>query len=54
MPVRKFEWDEKNSKVFDEIKQAVANIAKIINYNPERENQLKCDASHSGLGATLE
>ena len=30
MPVRKFDWEEKQSIIFDEIKQAVANNAKII------------------------
>ena len=54
MSVKKFDWEEKHSIIFDEIKQAVANIAKINFYNPARETQVKCYASHSGLGATLE
>ena len=44
----------KHSIIFDEIKKAVANIAKINYYNPAKHTQVKCDASHSGLGATFE
>ena len=40
-------------KNFDEIKEAVANIATINYYNPAKDTQDKCDASHSGHGATL-
>ena len=40
--------------MFEEIKQAVANIAKLNYYDPTRETRVKCDASHSGLGASLE
>ena len=36
------------------IKTAVANITKIHYYDPKRATRVKCDASHSGLGATLE
>ena len=54
MPVQKFEWQEKHSVIFDEIKKAVANIAKINYYNPEKDTPVKCNANHSGLGATLE
>ena len=32
----------------------MANNAQINNYNPSRDTRVKCDASNSGLGATLE
>ena len=54
MPLKKFGWEEKHSKILDEIKKARANIAKINYYNPANDTPVKCDASHSGLGATLE
>ena len=54
VPVKKFEWRLEYTEVFEEIKQAVANIAKLNYYDPAREIRVKCDASHSGLGASLE
>ena len=54
LPVKKFEWGEKHSLIFEKIKTAVANIAQINYYDPQKETRVKCDASHSGLGATLE
>ena len=32
----------------------MASIAQISYYDPLKESRVKCDASHSGLGATLE
>ena len=32
----------------------MARIAQINYYNPLKDTRVKCDASHSGLGATLE
>ena len=49
LPVKKFDWDSKLSVAF---KKAVANIALLNCYNPSKETRVKCDASHSGLGAT--
>ena len=40
--------------MFDAIKKAVANITKVHYYDANRETRVKCDASHDGLGATLE
>ena len=48
-PVKKYEWG--NSLIFEEIKKAVAQIHY---YDLKKDNRVKCDASHSGLGATLE
>ena len=54
LPVKKLEWGEEHSRIFEEIKTAVARIAQIHYYDPKRDTRRKCDASHSGLGATLE
>ena len=52
--VKKFEWGEEHSEIFELIKTAGANITKIHYYDPKMATRVKCDASHSGLGATLE
>ena len=52
--MKKIEWDSQHSLAFENFKNAVANIAMINYYNPSRETRVKSDASHSGLGATLE
>ena len=52
--MKKFEWEEKHSIIFHEIKKALANIAQINYYNPAKDIQVKSDASHSGLGAIFE
>ena len=52
--VKKFEWEEKHSEIFELIKATVANITNIHYYDPKLANRVKCDASHSGLGASLE
>ena len=52
--VKKFEWKEEHSEKFESIKAAVANITKIHYYDPSLATRVKCDASHSGLGASLE
>ena len=54
LPVKKFEWGEEHSRTFEEIKTAVARIAQIHYYDPKKETRVKSDASHSGVGATLE
>ena len=54
LPVKKFEWNDQHSVVFEDIKKAVANIALLNYYDPAKQSRVKCDASHSGLGATLE
>ena len=54
LPVKKFEWGEEHTVVFNAIKEAVAGITKVHYYDATRETRVKCDASHDGLGATLE
>ena len=50
LPVKKFEWVDEHTMVFDAIKNAVANISKIIYYDANWETRNECDASHNGLG----
>ena len=45
---------DEHTVVFDAIKTAVANLTKENYYDANRETRVKCDASHDGLGATLE
>ena len=54
LPVKKFEWGDEHTVVFNAIKEAVAKITKVHYYDATRETRVKCDASHDGLGATLE
>ena len=54
LPVKKFEWDDQHSVAFEDIKKAVANIALLNYYVSSKQTRIKCDASHSGLGATLD
>ena len=54
LAVKKFEWGDEHTVVFNAIKEAVANITKVRYYDATRETRVKCDASHDGLGATLE
>ena len=39
---------------FSNILQLIANITKMYHYDQSRNSRVKCDASHSGLGAALE
>ena len=50
----KCEWDNQHSVAFEDIKKSVANIALLNYYDPSKQTRVKCDASHSDLGATLD
>ena len=49
----KFIWTEEH-EFFFEIMNRIANATENSHYNPQLERHVKCDASHSGLGAALE
>ena len=50
----KFVWTEEHTKHFNLIKEKFANCTENSHYNPKFGVRVKCDASRSGLGATLE
>ena len=50
----KFVWGECQQTAFSNILQLIANITKKYHYDQSRNSRVKCDASHSGLGAALE
>ena len=50
----KFVWGECQQMAFSNILQLIANITKMYHYDQSRNSRVKCDASHSGLGAALE
>ena len=50
----KYIWTDKHTIHFNTIKTQIANHTENIHYNPQLETRIKCDASHSGLGAALE
>ena len=50
----KFVWGEDQQTAFRNILQFIANITKMYHYDQSRNTRVKCDASHSGLGAALE
>ena len=50
----KFVWGECQQTAFSNILQLTAKITKMYHYDQSRNSRVKCDASHSGLGAALE
>ena len=41
--VKKFEWGEEHSEIFESIKKARANITQLRYYNLKKETRVKCD-----------
>ena len=50
----KFIWTAEHTKHFNLIKEKIANSTENSHYNTKLDVRVKCDASHSGLGAALE
>ena len=48
--MKKFEWGPEYTVAVEDIKKAVANIAKLNYYDPAKETRVKRGASHSGFG----
>ena len=48
------QWNDEHTKAFEELKQQIVNITGNNHFDIKRMSRLKTDASHSGLGATLE
>ena len=51
---RKFIWNEPQEAAFQKILELVAEITDLYHYDPAKRTRVKCDASHSALGACLE
>ena len=49
-----YQWNDEHTKAFEELKQQIVNITENNHFDIKRMSRLKTDASHSGLGATLE
>ncbi|KAK3744055.1 hypothetical protein QZH41_000989 [Actinostola sp. cb2023] len=48
-----WQWSEKQEKAFAEVKRAVTEAPVLRYYDPKKDLEIQCDASQSGLGATL-
>ena len=50
----KLDWKEENSSVFQNIKKESQKITENKHFDTTKQTQLKCDASATGLGKTIE
>ena len=46
--------NEEHKKAFEKIKDETVNFAENTHFNVKRNTRVKTDASHNGLGASLE
>ena len=51
---KSFLWGEEQDTAFQKILDLIANIPNLYHYDALKASRVKCDASHSGLGACLE
>ena len=49
-----FLWNEVHTKAFDKIKLEIVNLTENTHFDVKRSTRVKTDASHNGLGASLE
>ncbi len=49
-----FHWEDSHKLAFDEIKQHIQTVARTTHFDINKPIRITCDASHDGLGATLE
>ena len=49
-----FQWKSDHTKAFEKIKQEINNLAENTHFYEKRKIRVKTDASHKGLGASLE
>ena len=47
-------WGEQQTIAFQKILNLIANIPNLFHYDASKASRVKCNASHSGLGACLE
>ena len=50
----KIRWEERHTTALDKIKAEISKIKEKKHFDKQRKTRLKCDASHTGLGAVLE
>ena len=50
----KIRWEEIHTTALDKIKAEISKITEKKHFHKHRKTRLKCDASHTGLGAVLE
>ena len=51
---KSFLWGEEQDLAFQKYLNLIANIPNLFHYDASKASRVKCDASHSGLGACLE
>ena len=49
-----FLWGEEKDTPFQKILDLIADIPNLYHYDASKASRVKCEASHSGLGACLE
>ena len=50
----KIRWEDYHTTALNKIKAEISNITEKKHFDKQRNTRLKCDASHTGLGAVLE
>ena len=51
---RKFVWNEPQETVLQKLLDLLAEITNLFHYHQAKKTRVKCDATHSGLGACME
>ena len=49
-----FQWNDDHTKAFEKIKQEIINLTEKTHFDVKRNIRVKTDASHNGLGTSLE
>ena len=49
-----FQWNNDHTKAFEKIKEEIVNLTENTHFDVKRKTRIKTDASHNGLGASLE
>ena len=49
-----FQWNDDHTKAFEKIKQEIVNLTENTHFDVKQNTRVKTDASHNGLGASLE
>ena len=53
MKSNKIQWLDSHTSALDKIKAEISKITEKKHFDKQRNTRLKCDASHTGLGAVL-